>query len=181
MRNSLQIGLLFVLAILGGGAFLGYHFSQRIPTWERLDSAIAEHFPDLPSISVEALDQWLADSNRPRPLILDARSREEYAISFIADARLVGTGPEAAASLSDEDLKRPIVVYAAADPRAAPVVRDLIARGAETRHLTHGIFAWANAGLPLFDADGPTTGVHRMDATNQTLLNEDLRRRPEAK
>ena len=148
-----------------------------MPSWERLDETIAERFPELPSNSVEGLNNWLNDESREAPLLLDARSQEEYDISFIAGARLVGTGRGVAPSLSEEDLKRPIVVYGAANPRAAPVVRDLVALGADAKHLTHGIFAWANTDFTVVDTNGPTTGVHRMDATNQVLLREDLRRR----
>ena len=61
---------LFLLAILGGGAFLGYHFSQRVPTWERLINVIDERFPDLPQISVDELALWLDDEQREAPLIL---------------------------------------------------------------------------------------------------------------
>ena len=179
MRGLIQIILLFTLALLGGGAFIGYHFSQRVPTWERLDTVINERFPELPTIDVAGLDQWMADESRPAPLILDARTEAEYAISYIPGARWVGTGPEVAPALSAEDRQRIIVIYAAADPRAAPVVRDLVAMGVDARHLEHGIFAWANADLPVVNQSGPTKGVHRIDATNQTLLREDLRRRPE--
>lgn len=179
MSGIVQFILILILAILGGGAFIGYHVSQRAPSWERLDAIIDEQFPNLPSIDARSLDQWLSDTSRQPPLILDARSAEEFAISHLPTARRVGTGPDAAPSLSAEDRARQVVVYAAADPRAAPVVRDLVALGVDAFHLTHGIFGWANADLPVVDEQGPTTGVHRMDATNQRLLREDLRRRPD--
>ena len=69
MRNGLQIAALLLLTLLGGGAFLGYHFYQRAPSWKRLDAVIAEHFVDLPGISIDELNQWLSDEQRQRPIV----------------------------------------------------------------------------------------------------------------
>ncbi|TVR43614.1 MAG: rhodanese-like domain-containing protein [Planctomycetota bacterium] len=181
MHGALQLSLLFFLALLGGGAFLGYHASQRTATWERLDRVIAERFPELPEIDVASLDQWLADPAREPPGILDARSPEEFAISRLPGAQWVGSDRESAQRVSSHELPPEVIVYSAADPRSAIIVRDLRAAGIDARMLRHGIFAWANADLPLENDAGAASGVHRGNTAMQRLLREDLRIRPDSR
>ncbi|TVR14516.1 MAG: hypothetical protein EA401_04440 [Planctomycetota bacterium] len=179
MSPRLQITALFILAFLGGGAFLGYHLSQSTVTWNRVDTTIAESFPDLPTITVEGLDAWLSDEQREPPLILDAREPEEFELSHIPGAQWLGSGREALDRMQDIAPGTQIVVYSAVGLRAAPVVRDLHTAGFDARHLTRGIFAWANADLPVIDAHGNNVpGVHRWNATMQRLLESEYRLRP---
>lgn len=179
MRPGLQIAALFVLAILGGGAFLGYHLSQSTVTWNRVDTTIAEAHPDLASIDVDSLDAWLADDQRQPPLLLDAREPEEFELSHIPNAQWLGGQRDALDRMQDIEPGRSVVVYSAVGLRAAPIVRDLQAAGVDARLLTHGIFAWANAGLPLVNEAGDSVpGVHRWNATMQRLLESEYRLRP---
>lgn len=179
MSPKLQIAALFILAIAGGGAFLGYHLSQSTVTWNRVDHTIKEAFPDLPSIKTQDLDAWLADEARQAPRMFDARAQEEFQLSHLPQAEWIGSGPEALDRMQDIPPGSIVVVYSAVGLRAAPVVRDMQAAGIDARLLTHGIFGWANAGLPVVDQDDNTIpGVHRWNPTMQRLLNSEHRLRP---
>ena len=58
--------------------------------WRAVDAQIAARYPDLPTVDTDELADWLAnpnaDTSGAAPLLLDARSADEYAMSHLPGA-----------------------------------------------------------------------------------------------
>jgi rhodanese-related sulfurtransferase len=162
--NSAALLTLAVLAVLGcvalaslGLWWLADH--RRGIAWAV--SVVRCRFPDVSHLSPPALDAWLRDADRPAPQIVDTRSEEEFAVSHLASARRIAPESTAATALSILDPERPVVLYCSAGHRAATLARRLCNAGRrDVWNLEGGIFAWANAGLPIERAGQNTQRVH---------------------
>ncbi|RYD37758.1 MAG: rhodanese-like domain-containing protein [Verrucomicrobiaceae bacterium] len=131
-------------------------------------------FPDVPHLSPSALDDWLRDPQRPAPQLVDARSEEEFALSHLAGARRMDSESTAAAALSALDPARPIVIYCAAGYRGATLARRLRTAGRrDVWNLAGGIFAWANARLPVERDGQPTRHIHPYSRLFSRLLKPE--------
>ena len=151
-------------------------------SWKAVDAMIETDFPDVQTVSADALAAWLADSTRAAPLLLDARARAEYAVSHLAGA--VHVDPDAgAAALADRfsvaDRRRPVVVYCSVGYRSARLAEQLEAAGFQhVQNLDGSIFRWANEGRPVVraaasGAEVPVRHVHPYDATWGRLLDPE--------
>lgn len=124
-------------------------------------SVVRGRFPDVSHLSPSSLNAWLRDTRRPAPQLVDARSEEEFAVSHLSGARRIDAESTASAALSAVDPERPIVIYCSAGYRGATLARRLQNAGRrDVWNLEGGIFAWANAGLPIEQAGQPTQRVH---------------------
>ena len=139
----------------------------------RLQSLVVEikaDYPDVRHISVAQLK-----SDFPDALLIDVRDRDEYEVSHLPGA-LHAPEPADVDALRAQYPDRPLVFYCTVGVRSAIATRDFLAR-AKTRsqtgeagdaadepitavNLAGSIFAWANQGEPLVEANGPTTEVH---------------------
>jgi len=148
--------------------------------WSAVNRMIAADFPDVPTLTTDSLAARLADSTAPRPLLLDARSPEEYAVSHLPVARRVDPEADSLPGLDTLSRDRPIVVYCSVGYRSARVTAQLRDQGfSNVRNLKGSIFRWANEGRPLVRNGTPVEAVHPYDATWGTLLNDTLHcRRP---
>lgn len=132
----------------------------------------AQDVPDRLSTGYAPLDQKLerlvtADSlavsaheanAMKNALFLDARELNEYAISHLPGARLLGYDELDLGVVNDVDKDRPVVVYCTVgyrSERAAEKLRD--AGFKQVYNLYGSLYAWKLAGLPLVDARGNTT------------------------
>ena len=124
-------------------------------------SIVRARFPDVSHLSPSALDAWLRDAQRPAPQLVDARSEEEFAVSHLPDARHIDPETTGAAALASLNPERPVVIYCSAGYRGATLARRLQNAGRhDVWNLAGGIFAWANAGLPVEREGQPTQRVH---------------------
>ncbi len=145
-------------------------------SWEGVDTLIRSRFPDVPSISTAELAAWLADATRPPPVLVDARRRDEYAVSHLDGARHVSPDDDPAKALAAVGRGEPIVVYCAVGYRSARMAAQLRAAGyRDVRNLQGSIFRWANEGRPLVREDRPVREVHPYDRYWGRLLRQDLR------
>src|SRR3954466_14812679 len=92
------------VAIIAGIARTSFAFG-----WLLIDAKIRHDFPDVKRITTAELARWLDDESRPRPVLLDVRTRAEFDVSHLAGARLVE--PEAPASVIDLPSDQPVVTY----------------------------------------------------------------------
>jgi len=124
-------------------------------------SVVRDRFPDVPHLSPSSLDAWLHDPQRPSPQLVDVRSEAEFAVSHLPGARRIDPESTASAALSSLNPERPAVLYCSAGYRGSTLARRLQGAGRhDVWNLEGGIFAWANAGLPL-ECDGrPVQRVH---------------------
>ncbi len=130
-----------------------------------LEARIRAEFPEVRQLATADLATWLDDPGRPRPRLIDARTREEYEVSHLpgaVHAEDVGD----VELLTGGDRKQPLVVYCSVGYRSSALAARLQAEGyTDVQNLEGSIFRWANEGRPLFRGDLKTGVVHPYDAS----------------
>jgi rhodanese-related sulfurtransferase len=145
-------------------------------TWEWVADTLRERYPDVATIETDELALWLEDGERPAPLLFDARSPEEFAVSHLSGARDASSTSETLSALAETPRDRPLVVYCSVGIRSAELAEELAERGfSDVRNLRGGIFAWANAGRPVVRGEERVDVVHPFDASWGRLLAPELR------
>jgi rhodanese-related sulfurtransferase len=155
--------MVILLPILLGGVVL---FAAGRPlAFEILERRTAARFPEVRWIRTDQLAGWQADTPQPQPLLLDARTEPEYAMSHLKGAVPIDPYRPSLRSLRNVPRDSAIVVYSSAGYRGARVASWLAKSGYSTVvNLAGGIFKWANEDRPLFrDVDRPTAMVHPYD------------------
>ncbi|MEA5623977.1 rhodanese-like domain-containing protein [Nostoc sp. UHCC 0251] len=143
----------------------------RSLTFNFLKLLLKFQFPTIEEINCNQLAQLLLDSAKPPPLVLDARSPAEYAVSHIETAVLIDPLTDDLAALSTVSKDRLIVVYCAVGYRSAKLAQQLDKAGMKCIYnLSGGIFQWANEGRLMFRDDRPTQVVHPYNAIWGKLL-----------
>ena len=151
-------------------------YEQTSVRWRATRTFVRTRFPDVRHVSTEALAAELDEAQTARPLLIDARTSQEFAVSHLAQASRVGSLDEALALLQDEPRTRAIVAYCSVGYRSSQLAAALQGAGYENvRNLEGSIFAWANEGRPLVNARGATTLVHPYDERWGALLRPELR------
>jgi rhodanese-related sulfurtransferase len=144
----------------------GFFFNA--PNWEEIDKLISRKYPTVAHIEVEELHAALERGESP--LLIDARTPEEYAVSHLPGARNLTSADEVRT-----DKETAIVVYCSVGVRSAILAKALQEAGFRRVHNLRGsIFAWANKGYPLWRGDTSADKVHPYDKQWGTLLNRDL-------
>ena len=169
------------LLVLAAAVALGY-FAWGAPyrsgslAWRAVDRDLGTRFADVPTTTTAALAERLEQGEAP--VLLDARTSAEFAVSHLPGARHVHPDADArelSAALADVDRQRPVVVYCSVGVRSAGVARRLREAGfADVENLSGSVFRWANEGRPLVTAGGePTDVVHPYDAVWGRLLQPE--------
>jgi len=158
------IAVIFLLASL----FVLTGFWRGTPSWEKIGQEIDAKFPDVPSISMEALQRQIGAGTEM--LLVDVRSREEYVVSHILHAVHM---------TSPEDLTVPpdsfVVCYCSVGYRSAAFVQKARKLGyTNIVNYKGSIFQWANAGKPVYRDGKVVTGVHPYDDYWGQLLKPEL-------
>ncbi len=131
-------------------------------------ATIRRRFPEVPVVGCEQLAAELA-ADGPAPVLVDARSDEEFAVSRLAGARRLATVEAVAAA--GLELNRPIVAYCSVGYRSARLARALRRAGyRDVRNLEGSLFRWANLGLPLEGAPPGQRPVHPFHPLWEGLL-----------
>ncbi|MEL6929058.1 MAG: rhodanese-like domain-containing protein [Cyanobacteria bacterium J06600_6] len=143
--------------------------SIRTVSWWLIKRLISLQFPEIEQLSTADLATWLADTERLQPLLLDARTLEEYQVSHLDDAKLI---PEEANNLIETiDRTTPIVVYCSVGYRSSAIARRLKSWGYENVfNLSGSIFQWANENRPVYRQGQTVTEVHPYSKFWQYLL-----------
>lgn len=144
-------------------------------TWSAVDRMITANYPGVPTITTDSLAERLADSTRTHPLLLDARTSEEYAVSHLPGAHRVDPKATSFPGLDSLALEAPIVVYCSVGYRSARITSRLQERGfTNVSNLQGSIFRWANEGRPVVRDGTPVRAVHPYDASWGQLLHDNL-------
>jgi rhodanese-related sulfurtransferase len=148
--------------------------ADDLPSVQR---TIRERFPTVPRISTAELAGWLADTNRPAPLLVDVRAGKEFSVSHLPQARNLRSAEEIQAALARSN--QPVVLYCSVGYRSAAVAEKLVRAGhTNVWNLEGSIFAWANEGRPLFRGTEPVNLVHPYDTRWGRLLDAKRRAAP---
>lgn len=145
------------------------------PKWPEVKARIRSRYPAVPQLSVSALRDWLRDSTRPRPLLLDIRTPEEFADGHLEGAVRVDSVRDALRRLNQRPAGVSAVLYCSVGQRSSELANTLLARSAGAIHNLEGsLFEWANEGLPVVASDGRTGKVHPYNREWGALLRHEL-------
>lgn len=171
-RGWLRLGLCAAAALFGVWAIACS--KKTTGDWPAIKRMVRDKFPDVPQMTTSDLSRHLAADARP-PILLDARSDEEYAVSHLPNARLATSEQQGLAALADAGKDQLIVAYCSVGYRSSALAEKLIKRGYTNVHNLEGsIFEWANEGRPVVQDERQVKAVHPYDKTWGGLLNRDL-------
>lgn len=141
-------------------------------SWPDVRQEIARRFPEAPLLTIPKFAEWLADTSRPQPLVLDVRSRAEYDISHLPNAIWAGTVPLQTDALKQSPPDRPVVFYCSVGWRSGQAATRWVKSGRRAVfNLEGSIFQWANEGRPLTDPRGKEVSVvHPFNQSSGALL-----------
>ena len=176
MRGWVKVVLVMILlAVVAGGLVL--LVAGRPVAFEVLQRRTAARFPEVRWITTGELARWQEDTAQEQPLILDARTQPEFAVSHLGGAVPVDPYRPSLRSLQGASKTSAIVVYSSAGYRGARVARWLREAGyTSTVNLAGGLFKWANEGRSIFRDEGrPTAAVHPYDRRWGLLVKREYR------
>jgi len=149
-------------------------FGQSIG-WAMVDRLIESAAPNVPMITTDSLAERLRDGERERPVLLDARSAEEYAVSHLEGAQRVDPEATTFPTLDGVSKEAPVVVYCSVGVRSAKVAKRLRNQGFRRAvNLRGSIFQWANEGRPVVRDEVRVRAVHPYSRLWGTLLDDEL-------
>ncbi|MEZ0333839.1 MAG: rhodanese-like domain-containing protein [Gemmatimonadales bacterium] len=174
-RRWLWLLLLAILLPLLLGAAVAV-FAGRPIAFEAVRRMTVRKLPSVEWIDGAELARWREDPGRAPPVVLDARTPEEYGVSHLAGALRIEPYKPLLRPLRGFPKDTAIVVYSSAGYRGARVASWLAKQGyTEVTNLDGGIFRWANEGRPMFRHDRPTTEVHPYNPKWGLLLESKYR------
>ena len=109
-------------------------------------------------------------------LLLDTREKEEYEISHIRDALLVGYNDFDISLIDSVSFDKKIVVYCSVGYRSSLIARELYNKGFKNVYnLYGGIFKWANEGRIIISEKEKTLNLHAYDQDwGRYITNPDI-------
>ena len=168
-----------VAKVAGAIAFLVLALLVFLPWnvgWTALQKSLHRKFPAVTWIQPPTLEDWLKDSQRAPPVLLDVRTPAEYAVSHLRGARRVEAGAPVSLAVGDLRPDTPIVTYCAVGYRSAVFAGRLQQAGYTNVVVLDGsIFQWANEGRPLYGDHQPVRQVHPYSPLWAGFLNPRLR------
>jgi rhodanese-related sulfurtransferase len=153
---------LIVLPILVGGVVLlvaGRPVAFKVLQWR-----IERRFPDVTWLKTEEMARWGNGPAEPPPVLLDARTEDEFRVSRLKGAVRIDPYRPSLRPLQGFRKDTVVMVYSSAGYRGARVASWLGRAGySNVLNLSGGIFAWVNEGRPIFRGETPTAQVHPYD------------------
>ncbi|WP_228035060.1 rhodanese-like domain-containing protein [Oculatella sp. LEGE 06141] len=139
--------------------------------WDIVQQTIKRRFPEVRSTSTHDLADWLNQTERPLPLLLDVRTADEYAVSHLPQAQRLEPNTQDFSALADLPLDTPIVTYCSVGMRSAAIASQLQANGfTNVTNLEGSIFRWVNEGRAAYRNDQPVQQVHPYNSLWGLLL-----------
>ena len=157
--------------LTGIGLVLVFLFFLPISTaqeysWSAVYALIESRFPKTPTVNIDVLEEWKKSGDI---LLVDTREEEEYLLSHLRGAKNWNSIEHFQHIPKD----RRIVLYCSVGYRSAKLVQALQRVGyTQVYNLKGSIFAWANAGKSVFQADKQATVVHPYNELWGNLLEK---------
>ena len=160
------------LALSVASSFGGESCDERLSA---VRQTIREDYPSVRQITTQELANWLADTNRLPPLLLDVRTEDEYRVSHLKNARHI-TQNIPISSVTDElEAGQAVVVYCSVGVRSSDLALRLEQAGLENIYNLDGsIFQWANESRPLYSGNHATQSVHPYNRKWGRCLKQEL-------
>jgi rhodanese-related sulfurtransferase len=147
--------------------------------WESVIKKIRSKYPTVSQLSTDELHNLLVEQKSIKPILLDTREPEEFAVSHLHGAYLATTEDEALKIIAEMREDQPIVVYCSVGYRSSDMAEKLQARGfTKVFNLEGSIFKWANEGRGLYQGDQQTKVVHPFNSQWRQLLDKTLWSKP---
>ena len=167
-----KILVIFAVLLNGSSCLDG---SGEALEWNHVKSGIREQFPSVTQLSTLELASWLSNESTPPPLLLDARTPEEYAVSHLPNAILTSSEEEALELLKGSEQGRPVVIYCSVGYRSSRMAKTLGEHGYTNAHNLEGsIFQWANEDRTVYREGEQVRAVHPYDDHWGKLLSREL-------
>jgi rhodanese-related sulfurtransferase len=143
---------------------------------EAVKKKVREQFPSVRQISTSELATRLKQTNQPAPVLLDARTPAEFAVSHLPGARQVDSKPLPTDLVNRLGTNRLVVVYCSVGYRSSRLIEQLQKAGCtNVFNLEGSIFQWANEDRPLERDGQPVKEVHPYNKANSRLLRPEYR------
>jgi rhodanese-related sulfurtransferase len=174
-RRWLRIALFLLVIPLLIGAGVAY-FAGRPIAFDAIRRITDYKFPNGKWVGATELERWRADPGRAPPVVLDARTEDEYAVSHLQGAVRIDPYKPSLRPLRGFSKDTAIVLYSSVGYRGARVADFLARQGySQVYNLEGGEFRWANEGRPIFRQDRPTSEVHPYNPTWGLLVESQYR------
>ena len=148
---------------------------QSGPSWSSIEEKIHSDFPGVTQITPEELEVKLKGSDVLKPLLLDVREPEEYAVSHLPNAIRVQPGSDASEVLASIPKDASIVAYCSVGYRSSQLAKRLMEEGfVNVVNLEGSIFEWANNGYSVERNGNVVEQVHPYNAEWGELLDSKL-------
>ncbi|HAC62531.1 MAG TPA: rhodanese-like domain-containing protein [Cyanothece sp. UBA12306] len=126
-----------------------------------LSFLIRLQFPSISHISTAELADWFGDDQRHPPVLLDARTPEEYAISHLQQAQLSPANLLQLRDIIGLSTLTPIVTYCSVGYRSAILAKKLQDQGyKQVFNLEGSLFAWFRENRPVYQNGQPVKQIH---------------------
>ena len=143
--------------------------------WGTLKRLIHAQFPDISSLSTRELADWVAQPETNPPLLLDARTPEEYEVSHLQQAHLPPIDLRELSRWAGITETTPIVTYCSVGYRSAKLALQLQALGyKQVFNLEGSLFEWVNQGYPVYHKEQVVQAVHPFNQYWGLLLNPEI-------
>jgi rhodanese-related sulfurtransferase len=147
--------------------------------WGSVTNKIQSKYPTVSQLSTEEVHNLLARQDPVKPILLDIREPEEYAVSHLPGAYLATTDQEALRIIAKSDKDSLIIVYCSVGYRSSEMAKKLQEKGfTKVFNLEGSIFKWANEGRELYQGDQQTNVVHPFNSKWKQLLDKTLWSKP---
>lgn len=174
-RKSIAFQFVLVIIVFDAVQLFGFNPSGNKLNWTKLLNDIRKSYPMVKQITTQELDEWLKSADRKKPLLLDARAKDEYAASHLKDAKLASTEKKALKILDTMQRDEPIVVYCSVGVRSSKLAQKLQKQGYfNVYNLEGSIFKWANEGRPVYADEKVVKKVHHYDSKWGQFLKRKL-------
>jgi rhodanese-related sulfurtransferase len=174
-RRWVRIVLFLFLIPLLIGAGVAF-FAGRPIAFDVIRRVTDHKFPDGKWVAAADLVGWRTDPGRAPPVVLDARTEVEYAVSHLDGAVRIDPYRPSLRPLRGFPKDTAIVLYSSVGYRGARVA-DFLARQRYTQvyNLEGGQFRWVNEGHPVFRQNRPIAEVHPYNPSWGLLLDSQYR------
>lgn len=161
---------------IGGWFLLGMTcLPARAVTWGELLPTLRQRFAKVRQLSTAELSSWLEQTNRPAPILVDARAAAEFAVSHLSGAQRAETVDQVKALLPRTP-PPPIVLYCSVGYRSSDLATKLLRAGVTNVYNLEGsIFTWVNEGRPVVRGTQRVREVHPYDEQWGQLLAPEYR------
>jgi len=131
------------------------------PAWPAVFRQIKHDWPKVPQMTTTELARQLALPQNARPVLIDVRSSDEFAVSHLLGAINAEPSTEISALLKKFPAERVVVLYCSVGIRSSKAADRLLAAGCtNVFNLQGSIFQWANEGRMVVSHGKPVTEVH---------------------